>query len=205
MKISHHIMKATQLFVFLLCAQPFQVFAITQVAACFQNPTPKGPAIAGDPTLTDILRQPNCIKVDSVEFGAENAVMIGSASGGAGAGKLQFSNVSIKKKVDSASPILFLTMATGSHYQQIIIYFIEESMSAGVVKLTNLTTWQLGTAFISKMNTLGESGVEESELRGTETVTVVFGEMRFTQGSRSVTWSQINNSPNVDDLPILPR
>jgi type VI protein secretion system component Hcp len=206
MKIPCYVIRTTQLFCLVLCTQPLQGLAITQVAACFQNTVPSiTPAIPGDPALTDILKQPNCIKVDSVEIGAENPVTIGSSSSGIGAARLVFNSLTIKKTVDDASPILFMSMATGSHYRQIIIYFIEESMSAGVVSVSNLTSWQLGVAFVSKINTINETGLEESELRGTESVTVDFGEMRFTQGSRSVTWSQITNNANVPNTPPLPR
>jgi type VI secretion system secreted protein Hcp len=205
MKIPRYVIRTTQLFFFMLCALPLRALAITQVAACFQNTASSiTPAIPSDPTL-DYLRQPNCIKVDSVEIGAESQVTIGSSSNGIGAGRLEFSSLTIKKRVDDASPILFLSMATGTRFRQIIIYFIEESRSAGVVSVSNLTTWQLGVAFVTKINTINESGLDESDLRGTESVTVVFGEMRFTQGSRSVTWSQITNSANVPNTPPLSR
>jgi hypothetical protein len=204
MKIPRYLLRAMQLIFILLYALPLRTFAVTQVAACFQNPN-RGATIAGDPVLTDILRQPNCIKVDSVELGAEVPITFTKgAIGDVGVGKLAFNSLTLKKTVDDSSASLFINMATSSQYRQIIIYFIEESRSAGVVSVSNLTTWQLGKAFVSKINTIAESGLEESELRGTEAVTVVFGEMRFTQGSRSVTWSQVTNSTNVDLTP-LPR
>jgi hypothetical protein len=204
MNIPRYIIRTMQLIFILVCALPLQAFAETQVAACFQNPT-RGATIAGDPVLTDILRQPNCIKIDSVELGAEVPISFTkSATADVGIGKFAFNSLTLKKIVDDASASLFINMATNSQYRQIIIYFIEENRSAGVVSVSNLTTWQLGKAFVTKINTIAESGLEESELRGTEAVTVVFGELRFTQGSRSVTWSQVTNSTTVDIAP-LPR
>ena len=49
-------------------------------------------------------------------FGIENPTTIGSATGGAGAGKIKFNEFTIKKTTDSASPAFFGNAESGSHY-----------------------------------------------------------------------------------------
>src|SRR5262249_16483954 len=55
------------------------------------------------------------IEVDSFSFGVENRTTIGSATGGAGAGKVRFNHFTIKKTTDKPSPLLFQKCATGVH------------------------------------------------------------------------------------------
>jgi type VI secretion system secreted protein Hcp len=61
------------------------------------------------------------INVQSFSWGAENPTTIGSATGGAGAGKITFNEFTIKKTVDTASPKLFENMALGAHYKKAIL------------------------------------------------------------------------------------
>lgn len=46
---------------------------------------------------------------------------IGSATGGAGAGKVTFHDISFTKKVDKASPKLFQACAAGKHYPSVTL------------------------------------------------------------------------------------
>ena len=46
---------------------------------------------------------------------------IGSATGGAGAGKIKFNEFTIKKTSDSASPVFFKNCVVGAHYTNVII------------------------------------------------------------------------------------
>ena len=58
------------------------------------------------------------IVVDSFSFGVENPTTIGSATGGAGAGKIKFNEFQIKKTIDNASPVLFKQAAAGASLQE---------------------------------------------------------------------------------------
>ena len=53
--------------------------------------------------------------------GPSGQVTIASATGGAGAGKIKFNEFNIKKTTDSASPTLFKSCASGSHYKKATI------------------------------------------------------------------------------------
>jgi type VI protein secretion system component Hcp len=188
-----------------LCLLPLQIIADTQVAACFQNRSPNIPSIPSDPDLSDILRLPNCIKVDSVELGAETPVTIDSTKGGVLVAKPTFKQLTIKKKTDSASPILFLSLVNAASYRQIILFFIEQQQSAGVVSVSTISTWQLGTAFVTSIDAVNETQVEEHPLLGSEAIKINFAELRMTVGSASTCWSIATNTNNcVNTLP-LPR
>jgi type VI secretion system secreted protein Hcp len=58
-------------------------------------------------------------EVKEFSFGIENTLNITSASSGAGAGKAEFKEFTIKKQTDKASPILASTCGKGGHYQKV--------------------------------------------------------------------------------------
>jgi type VI secretion system secreted protein Hcp len=55
------------------------------------------------------------IEVLSFSWGISNPTTIGSATGGAGAGKAKFNEFSIVKHIDTASPAIFQKTCEGSH------------------------------------------------------------------------------------------
>jgi type VI secretion system secreted protein Hcp len=50
---------------------------------------------------------PRAFEIKDFSFGIENPTTIGSATGGAGAGKIKFNEFSITKTTDTASPNFF--------------------------------------------------------------------------------------------------
>jgi len=56
------------------------------------------------------------IEIYSFSLGASNPTTIGSATGGAGAGKVSLSSFNFMKKTDKVSPVLFQACASGVHY-----------------------------------------------------------------------------------------
>lgn len=61
------------------------------------------------------------IEVSSYSFGASNPSTIGSATGGAGAGKVSVHDIHITKTVDRASPILRQAAASGRHFPRVVL------------------------------------------------------------------------------------
>src|SRR5271154_414899 len=55
------------------------------------------------------------IKVDSFQWGIGTVANIGSASTGAGAGKVKFSSLNFTKRLDGTTPLLLLSCAAGTH------------------------------------------------------------------------------------------
>jgi type VI secretion system secreted protein Hcp len=59
------------------------------------------------------------VQVDDFSFSAENPTTVGSATGGAGAGKAKFNELTVKKSVDELSPSLFVISASGGHLSSV--------------------------------------------------------------------------------------
>ena len=57
----------------------------------------------------------------SFEIGAENNINIGSISGGGGAGKATFKELTVTKKTDTSSAELFAKLCEGKHFDDMII------------------------------------------------------------------------------------
>jgi type VI secretion system secreted protein Hcp len=57
----------------------------------------------------------------AIEVGAENNINIGSISGGGGAGKPSFTDLSITKLADETSGVLLQKLLTGSHFDDVTI------------------------------------------------------------------------------------
>jgi type VI secretion system secreted protein Hcp len=60
------------------------------------------------------------IDIDGFSFGVSQ-IGLGGRSGGSGAGKAEFSDVTIHKRSDKASPVLMMNCATGEHIKEGLI------------------------------------------------------------------------------------
>jgi type VI secretion system secreted protein Hcp len=58
------------------------------------------------------------IEIESFNFDIANTVNLGSATSGAGAGKVQFNPFVVKKRPDISSPTILQSCAAGMHYQK---------------------------------------------------------------------------------------
>lgn len=77
------------------------------------------PGIPGDVTLES---QKSTIEVLSLSNSILNPVQ-GCAGGSSCTGKAVFSDMVIQKRFDSSSPPLFLALATGKHFANVVISF----------------------------------------------------------------------------------
>jgi type VI secretion system secreted protein Hcp len=111
-------------------------------------------------------------EIKDFSFGIENPTTIGSATGGAGAGKIKFNEFTITKTSDGASPLLFLNAATGAHFDKVTI---QMRKAGGDPKSTGkpFLVFQFGTVFTTKINWSGpgDEGPEES-------ITFVYGTLQ---------------------------
>jgi len=131
-------------------------------------------------------------------WGASNATTVGSATGGAGAGKAHFQDLSITKYVDSATPKLLNALATGSHIAtgQLTV------RKAGATALEYITV-EFKEKFVTSVSTGGFGG--EDKL--TENVVFAFASMNLIytpQDSKGgagtaipFSWSVVTNSAKV--------
>src|SRR6266540_6308863 len=61
------------------------------------------------------------IEIESFSFGVTQFSNIGSATGGAGAGKVSLQDIHFSAPVNVASPKLFLACATGEHFKKAVL------------------------------------------------------------------------------------
>jgi|ERR1019366_603507 type VI secretion system secreted protein Hcp len=105
----------------------------------------------------------NAFEIKDFSFGAENPHTIGSATGGAGAGKIKFNEFEIKKPTDKTSPIFFRDSVTGIHYDTVVIAIRKsgaDTKSSGKPYLE----YCFNTVFVTKISWSGpgDEGPEES-------------------------------------------
>ena len=110
-------------------------------------------------------------EIKDFSFGVENPTTIGSATGGAGAGKIKFNEFTIKKTTDKASPTFFKNCCAGAHYKTVTI----EMRKAGGGRSTSgepFLRFKFDTVFTTKIDWSGpgDEGPEES-------ITFVYGKL----------------------------
>lgn len=139
---------------------------------------------------TSVGVEPEGFQIKDFSFGIENPTTIGSATGGAGAGKIKFNEFTIKKTTDSASATFFKNCCAGAHYKTVII----EMRKAGRDSMEFLR-FKFETVFTTKIDWSGpgDEGPEES-------ITFVYGKLGLKfipqePGSKPVVagWDQVTN------------
>jgi len=108
-------------------------------------------------------------EIYSFSFGANNPTTIGSASGGAGAGKVSFSSFNFMKKTDSASPLLFQFCCSGQHLDTAALTLRK---AGGDAQLEYLK-WNFKEVFIESIQWAGSSGGDDAP---SESVSFVYGQ-----------------------------
>ncbi|MDE2507495.1 MAG: type VI secretion system tube protein Hcp [Planctomycetota bacterium] len=154
---------------------------------------------------------PKEMELKEFNFSIENPTTIGSATGGAGAGKAKFGEFTIKKSVDIGSVNLFNACAQGCHFPQARLCI----RKSGGPKLDYLCFWFL-MLYVTKIDWSGGSGEDNPE----ESITFVYGAMGMqyiAQGSDGTpmqgvapqlgAWSQLLNQPEfalTAGAPVTP-
>lgn len=141
--------------------------------------SPAGPAAGG------------AFEIKDFSFGVENATTIGSATGGAGSGKVKFNEFTIKRTIDKASPVFFKNCASGAHYKTVVL----QMRRAGAT--TPFLTYTFDTVFTTKINWSGPG--DEGP---TEAITFVYGKLAVAYAAPAGSppgsavqagWDQISN------------
>ena len=153
-------------------------------------------AIQGESVDRDF---PQAIEIESFSFGAENVTTIGSATGGAGAGKAKFQEFTIEKAVDSTTPRFLKTLATGTHFANVELI---ARRSGGAGSVTPMRTL-FQTVFITKQEQSGSRGEDMHEK-----LTFTYGGIAQASVSPKspvkpdtfASWSVITNTPIKDVL-----
>jgi len=134
--------------------------------------------------ITDGAGSPGfSFEIKDFSFGVENPTTIGSATGGAGSGKIKFNEFTIKKTTDAASPLLFKNCAAGAHYPKVTIVV----RKAGSDVTTTIT---LGTVFVSAVKYVPSLNPPDA----LEEITVLAGKVQIATTGAPECWDQVHNS-----------
>ena len=139
---------------------------------------------------------PEAFEIKDFSFGVENPTTIGSATGGAGTGKIKFNEFTIKKTSDKSSPAFFKNCCAGAHYKTVTVSMRRTDREAASREFLR---FKFDTVFTTKIDWSGpgDEGPEES-------ITFVYGKLgiRFTPepGSKPVAagWDQVTNKAADD-------
>lgn len=155
------------------------------------------PAIDGE-TTDDEMKPNKAIEIQAFSFGASNYVNIGSQSGGAGAGKADFSAVSVMKATDKATMELFANLCTGTHIPDAVIALRRSGVQGKSGSIFLQFSFKL--VYVSSINWSGGSGNEICN----ESVSLDYGSIKieyFAQGTDGKNtkagekmWSRIKNT-----------
>jgi type VI secretion system secreted protein Hcp len=148
-------------------------------------------------TTDETYKDKKAIEILSFSLGAFNPVNIGSTSGGAGAGKVDFSGVSIMKNTDKSSISLFANMCAGTHFTDATIALRRAGTAGKSGDLFLQFTFKM--VFISNMQWSGGGGQDLCA----ESLNFDFGSIKieyFKQDAAGkqakageVMWSRIKN------------
>jgi type VI secretion system secreted protein Hcp len=171
----------------------------------FMTVTPVGgQAVLKGETLDTYYQPKGAIEIKSFRWSAENTVTLGSASGGAGAGKAQLGELTVEKSVDSTTPQFLKNLTTGQHFQRVQIF----ARKAGD-KESAWTAYSFAMVFVKGQTQSGSAGDDVPN----EELTFAYGAVgqqvkrqangAITAGVFESTWSQILNKPAAPaDVPF---
>jgi type VI secretion system secreted protein Hcp len=149
---------------------------------------------------TQMGKVTDAIQIKSFEWSAESTTTIGSASGGAGAGKATLNDLVITKTVDSTSPVLMQRVAQGTVIPGMeLVVRKAGATGAGVVYQRYFFT----PVFATKQAHAGSEGGEGI----TETLTFKYGALQMSNARQSpngtlappvaLSWNQMTNSDKL--------
>jgi type VI secretion system Hcp family effector len=156
MKSSAHRTLAAALF-----AIAFPAAAQVSVVGCIYDSTTA--QITDDPNRCPADRK---LDIVSIKTSWTSPVTIGSATGGAGAGKVQSQPFIITKNLDRTSPGLFVDVTTGRHLRNVLIGVFDTNNRGN---LRRVFTFLLDTVFVSSL----EFDAADSRQRGALPLDVV--------------------------------
>jgi type VI secretion system secreted protein Hcp len=139
------------------------------------------------------------IEVESFSWGTTNHTTIGSATGGAGAGKAQFERLLITARVSSASPLLAHLCASGQHVKNAVL-----TVRKAGGKQEDYYNVTFKTVFLTQYKSVGGSGTSGANLLPLDELTFLYGTYQIEyrpqmkDGSLAASvltgWSQITNT-----------
>lgn len=141
-------------------------------------------------------------EVLNFELGAENTINIGSISGGGGAGKATFKEMSITKKTDTASTQLFYHLVTGTHFDNM---FLELRRAGGEGVAKPFLKFEFALVMVQDISWSGADGDDVCE----ETLILQYGAVKMQYISqddkgkmsgqpKEAIWSRVKNKATME-------
>jgi type VI secretion system Hcp family effector len=136
-------------------------------------------------------------EIKDFSFGVENPTTIGSATGGAGTGKIKFNEFTIMKMTDQASPAFFKNCCAGAHYNKVTLAMRRaggDPSSAG----TPFLQFKFETVFTTKIDWTGpgDDGPEES-------ISFVYGTLGVKYSNQEATGPVNQPAPVTTGLTVI--
>jgi type VI secretion system secreted protein Hcp len=119
-------------------------------------------------------QHPRSIEIFSFSLGAANSGTIGGTGGGTG--KVSFSDLSLMKALDKASPLLYLQCAQGKHIPTATLYV----RKTGGDKVQEYYVIKLTDVLISSVQTSGANGGGQP----TESLSLNFAKIEFSYSAQ---------------------
>lgn len=118
------------------------------------------------------------IEVGSFSVSASNPTQVGTASAGAGAGKVSISSFNVTKVVEASSPKLFAACCAGSHWDKGSLVMMEAGGADAVV----FFQYDFTMLFVDSISWSGGSG---GDSKPNEAVSFVFGSINTTYSAQT--------------------
>jgi len=124
---------------------------------------PSGFSAPEGETADSYFSTKKAFELKEFSFDVEHAHTIGSATKGAGSGKVKFNEFSIKKPTDKASCNFFMDCVLGAHYENVVIA-VRKAGAATDVSGKPYLEYCFNTVFVTKVEWSGpgDEGPEES-------------------------------------------
>jgi len=140
-------------------------------------------AIEGESTDPTFGVPNKAFEPQSFSFGASNPSSIGSATGGAGSGKVTISDFSIMKATDNCSPDLFTACCNGGHYDNATVV-LRKAGGQGTATGTVYLRYDFFEVFVDNIQWSGSSGGSDTPM---ESVSFSFGAVQITYNPQAST------------------
>ncbi|MGE3507568.1 MAG: type VI secretion system tube protein Hcp [Vicinamibacterales bacterium] len=175
---------------------PVEAFIKFTAPTGANTPVPVG--ASGDVVFKDYAR------LTEFSFGIENQTTIGSATGGAGAGRAQFREFTIRRTTDPSSNAIYRNCAAGAHYGLVTIVVRQVGSPGGKPHIV----YNFGMVFTVRIEYAGP-GDEGPE----EVVTFAYGALSIATAKqlpdgrleplKNTDWNQVTNTPTFTTQAAL--
>ena len=164
----------------------------------FNSPSSQCPAPKGE----SLIESGGISLGDSWSFSLENKLDISSVTTGAGAGKAEFQEFTIKKQVDTASPLLFLACGAGAVFNNVQLVLRKSTGNTTAGNPQTFLKWTFNAMAVEKVEwAYGDPAPEETVTFKFGACTIAYSKQDPKTGALSPvtpeSWSQVKAS-NTD-------